>query len=161
MKTTRLLLPLFTLLLSVNTMSQTNATMVRGEYVIKGEYNKRKIVGRIYDKINLISNDTLSFVKMQIKDEYKSGNNGYIYLSNQNEVDKFIKDLNICISKLVNNEVYETPAGKYKLEVKVVRIKKGVAYAIILNETIGGNAYVSLNESETNLLLGWLKNIKL
>jgi hypothetical protein len=162
MKTMKLLLIVFAFLSNISAIAQTNVTTVRDEYFIKSDDYKKKLIGKVFDVYDLISNDTTSFVKIQIKDEFKVGNNGYIFLSNQNEVNSFIKDLNISLSKLTNNEVYESAIGKYKTEVKVVKNKKNdVYYAIILNETLGGKAYVSLNESEASSFLEWLKNIKL
>jgi hypothetical protein len=111
------------------------------------------------------------YVKIAFDDEVGlSGyNNGYVYLSNQNELNSFITDLESAMNKAINSEIIQINNPKYVIEITVrttyaVRKKyKKRGYEICIIETIGGNgtARISLKVNEAQQLLDWLKTIKL
>jgi hypothetical protein len=130
--------------------------------------NGKKITCKHVNKINAIENDTLSFISIGFMDEFKGGNKGYIYLSNQNELNSFMEDLKLAMSKFSIKEPFHATKPKYKIEIKDAGItyklskQHYIEEKICICESIGGNgmAYVSLTSDNSNELLGWLGSVK-
>jgi hypothetical protein len=142
-------------------------SQVNSSFSLKNDKNK-KITCKYVSKINAIENDTLSFISIGFMDEFKGGNKGYVYLSNQNELNSFIEDLKLAMSKFSIKEPFQALKPKYKIEIKDV----GITYKpskqhypeekICICESIGGNgmAYVSLTSENSNALIKWLESVK-
>jgi len=128
---------------------------------------EKKITCKLVYKINAIENDTLSFVSLAFNDEFKGGNRGYVYLSNQYELNSFVEDLKSSLTHLLDNEVFESVKAKYKIEVReFTKYRGSTPYQIkklCIYETLGGTgeSYISFGPDKSNELLNWLENIML
>ncbi len=166
MRTIKLLFFL-NVVLYVSVFAQKELTTVRTKFDYENQdkeyewYIKRKITANLIDKIDVISNDSISFIEFQFTDEIKNSNNGYIYLSTQKEVDSFINDLTSALQNLSQKINFESTIGKYKIEVADKKVKKNTFKTIKLYETIGGDALICLNADGALKLLNWIKDIKL
>jgi hypothetical protein len=147
------------LFFSVTTLAQTSVTTLRFEFYIKNTDGAKIVICKLFDKTDLLTNDTIAFIKMQFRDDDKSGNNGYIILSGQKEVDDFAGCLTTALNKYSIPETYESPSGKFRIEVKNVTEFKKNTYRLYVCETLGGNARISLLQREATALLNWLESV--
>jgi hypothetical protein len=152
--------------LSVNSHAQIEKT-VRTEFFYKNldeNYDfisRRELSVRLIDKIDLILNDSVSYLEFKFRDENRNNNFGYIYLSNQNEIEAFINNLSSAMDCVLKNVTFESLAGKYSLTVEDVKMRNKVFKTLMLFETTGGNAYLLLNLEGAEKLQTWLKEIRL
>jgi hypothetical protein len=126
------------------------------------------LICKFINKVNAIKNENLTFVSIQFNDESKSsGNMGYVYLSNQAELDSFVVNLNSALSKVNDKEEFQIVNRKYKIEVvskttNVLPKKNRVTYyELRIYETISsdGTVYMSLNTKNVEGLINWLKTL--
>jgi flagellar basal body rod protein FlgC len=141
----------------------------------------RKLTCKFINKVNAIKNENLTFISIGFDDEGKAGNNGYVFLSNQAELDTFIIDLKSARSKFDNNnetledkktfqskEILQINKPKYKIEIitKITNTsisKKGKVYfELHICETVTGDgtAYMRLSTDNIQDLLNWLETLK-
>jgi hypothetical protein len=152
--------------LCLNSNAQVEKT-IRTEFFYKNldeDYDfvsRRELSVRLIDKIDLILNDSVSYLEFKFRDEDRNNNFGYIYLSNQNEIDAFINNLSSAMECVLKNVTFESTAGKYSLTVEDVKMRNKVFKTLILFETIGGNAKLLLNLEGAEKLQTWLKEIRL
>jgi uncharacterized protein YaaR (DUF327 family) len=139
---------------------------VKNTYVVTNEVYK-KMTCKLIHNINAIDNDTLTFISMAFTDEFKAGNRGYVYLSNQNELNAFVDDFKSALSHLMANQVFETVNPKYKIAVReFTEYRRNTPYHVkklCIHETLGGTgeAYFSLGPNKSHELLDWLEPIRL
>jgi hypothetical protein len=155
---------ILTVILDANIYSQNISTVLREEYIdvvdddiMTDDYAKKTITAKLFDQINLITNDSTSFVKLQFSDENKVNNNGYVFLSNHKELDSFISDLKNAIEC---SNYFESKIGKYQIIANIKVTPRKTKKTISIYETIGGSAYIFLNIEASKKLLNWLSNLK-
>jgi len=105
------------LFFSVTTLAQTSVTTLRFEFYIKNTDGAKIVICKLFDKTDLLTNDTIAFIKMQFRDDDKSGNNGYIILSGQKEVDDFAGCLTTVLTAFIIHHIRRKKlkklSGKY------------------------------------------------
>jgi hypothetical protein len=114
-----------------------------------------------------------SFVSIQMDDDInQTYNNGHIYLSDTNEINKFIEELKQGISKLKANELFRISHPTYILVVvadsivvrnTLTKTLYAPKYRMRMYEVIKGTTkiYISFYSDVADKLLAWLESIKL
>jgi hypothetical protein len=148
----------------VSFAQQGKITQIRKEYIVSNEKEK-KLTCRLMSKINLIESDTLTYVMLSFTDEYKKGNRGYIYLSNEAELNSFMNDLNTCLAKFAENEAYQGKHPKYMVQTGNMAFYNSYSYVmrISIHETVAGTyeSFISFKPDKILELLNWLRTVHL
>lgn len=112
---TKIFILLFAFISGVALAQRGQLTDVKSEFSVMNDHYKR-IKCKFITKINDIENDTLNYVSIQIDNDH-GVNNGYIYLSNDNELNEFKEDLKLVIPKVKANELYQVGNSRYMLDI--------------------------------------------
>jgi hypothetical protein len=149
------------ILLGTDTMAQKGQTSeVKSSCKFITEWSNKAVIGKYIYKVNYVENNSLSFVSLKFF--ASRGGYGYVYLSNQDELNLFIQDLKYATLKIIKGPLFLLIRPKYEIEIKDVSLyKKKIENRIFIYEIQNKKSFVILNVDEVNKLISWLSTINL
>jgi hypothetical protein len=145
------------ILLGNEIIGQVNTSEDLSSYIFYTDYGNEVMRCNYVLKINKIENDSIYYVSIVFSD--RTGGKGYIYLSNQDELNRFIQDLKEATLN-IDKEPFSSITPKYNLQIEDVnKSNNKIKNEIIVYEKGNKKSYVVLNVDDVNKLLHWLSSI--